>query len=515
MRLAIHLQREIARLHFYDSAQSHRAIARATGLSATTVASLRARLLEKSALTWNTLTALDDEAWCKTLRTEDRSIAKRKAAPDWNLIHKEMQRPDATLEVLWQEWKQTCPEGIGYTQFTDGYRRWTRGLHIVMRRVHRPGDKLFVDFAGRTVEIRDPNGGASTYAQIFVGVLGYSNYTHVEATATQTTPDWIRCHVNCFEAMGGAPQWVVCDNLKAAVRRRERDQIVVNPAYRDALRHYDTAPLPAGPKKPKHKAKAEVGVQIAQRWILFRLRDRIYFSLHELNQDLRHLTAKLNEHPFRKLPGSRRERFEDAERKMLKPLPDVRHEPCDWQYGVRVGDDYHFEFGRCFYSVPVQFARERIDIRVTAKIIEAFHRMRRVAVHQLLTIAGDVSTLPEHRPIAHQRILDGEPRELVAWAKTAGPNAERMIRHHIESRTDATNGVRAARRMRDLARLHGTARFEDVCAYALPLNITALRSITSIITSGADRRATTQQAEAKSPRVHGNLRGAGYFGDPA
>ena len=514
MRLAIHWQREIARLHFYDPAQSHRAIARVTGLSATTVASLRERLLANTELMWESLQALDDEVWCKTLGTEDRSIAKRKAAPDWEIIHREMQRPDATLDVLWQDWRKTCPEGIGYTQFTDGYRRWVRGLHIVMRRVHRPGDKLFVDFAGRTVEVRDRDGGPSTYAQIFVAVLGHSNYTYLEATATQTTSDWIRCHINCFEAICGAPQWVVSDNLKAAVWRREREEIVINPAYRDALRHYDTAPLPAGSRKPKHKAKAEVGVQIAQRWILFRLRDRVYFSLEELNRDLRELTAQMNDHPFRKLPGSRRERYEAADRGALKPLPQVRYELCDWRYGVRVGDDYHFEHDRRFYSVAVHFARERIDVRTTAKIVEAFHRGRRIAVHQLLTTPGEVSTLPEHRPIVHQRVLDGEPKELVAWSRTVGPNAEKMVRHHIESRTDATNGVRAARRMRDLARLHGDARFEEVCAYALPLNITALRSISSIIVSGADKRTATRPTKTQTASVHSNLRGARYFGDP-
>lgn len=190
-----------------------------------------------------------------------------------------MQRPDATLEQLWLEFRDVHPEGVGLTQFSTGYRDWKKGLHVVMRQVHRPGEKLFVDFAGRTVPVKNAKGGPGQLAQIFVAVLGYSNYSFVHAVPrTQTTADWVQCHVQCFEFLGGAPDWVVSDNLKAAVWRRERDRVIINPAYRDCLKHYNTAAAPARPRRPRDKAKAEVGVQIAQRWILFRLRDREYLG---------------------------------------------------------------------------------------------------------------------------------------------------------------------------------------------------------------------------------------------
>lgn len=512
MRLPIHLQREVARLHFYDPSQSSRAIARASGLSPNTVRSMR-RALVKTSLAWDHLQSLDDDAWRAALGTEDHSVAQRKQAPDWEWVHGEMQRADATLEQLWREWRQHCPGGVAYSQFTGGYRAWTRQQHVVMRRVHRPGEKLFVDFAGRTVEIRDPHGGPSSYAQIFVAVLGHSNYTYIEALPSQTTADWIGCHARCFAFLGGAPQWVVSDNLKAAVWRRERDRIVINPAYRDCLRHYDTAPLPTGARKPKHKAKAEVGVQIAQRWALFAIRDRVFFSIAELNAELRARTELLNLHPFKRLPGCRRERFLAADRAALKPLPATAYELSDWRYGVRVSDDHHVEHEQRFYSVPYALAREKVDCRFTQQTLEVFHRGRRVALHPLLDTPGESSTLDEHRPVAHRRVLEGEPKALLAWARTVGPHARRMLAHHLESRTDATNGVRAARRMRDLARLHGDARFEEVCAYALSLNITALRSVTSIIKESADKRAPA--GTPSRPKVHGDLRGAGYFGETA
>ena len=478
MRLPVHLQRDIARQHFYDPTLAHRAISRTTGTHHDTIRKFRQQV-DASGLSWQELSPLDDDAWRAALGTQDRSIAQLKTHPDCEWIHNEMRRPDATLERLWREWRETTPEGVGYSQFAMLYRVWTKNQHVVMRRTHRPGEKLFVDFAGRTVEIRDQNGGPSTFAQIFVAVLGYSNYTYIEATASQTTKDWLKCHANCFEALGGVPEWVVSDNLKAAVWRRERDRTVINPAYRDCLSHYDTAPLPTGARKPKHKAKAEVGVQIAQRWALFSLRDR----------------------------------FLETEKASLKPLPGTAFELSDWRYSVRVQDDYHVEHQRRFYSVPHTLARESVDLRFTATVIEIFHRGRRVALHPLIEIQGNARTIPEHRPVIHSRVLDAEPRALLAWAMNVGGNVELMIRHQLENRSDITNGVKAARRMRDLARDYGEVRFEEVCAYAMPLNITSLRSITSILKEDADKRFSITQAP--KVKIIGELRGPSYFGESA
>lgn len=509
MRLPIHLQREIARLHFYDPRQSDRALALLFSLSPNTVRSMRGKLREANK-PWSELQDLDDAAWRQALGTQDHTIAVRKPAPDWAWVHAELQRADATIEQLWREWREQQPDGIGYTQFSMLYRAWRKQRHVVMRRVHAPADKLFVDFAGRTVEVLDPQGGPAMQAQIFVAVLGHSNFTYVEAVASQTTPDWLRCHANCFEALGGAPAWVVSDNLKAAVWRRERDRVVLNPAYRECLTHYDTAALPARPRRPRDKGKVEVGVQIAQRWILFRLRDRIFFDLAELNTELRRLTDLLNAHPFKCMPGSRLERFR-SEQALLKPLPTSRFEPCDWRYGVKVGADYHLEHQGSQYSVPYALSSERVDLRFTHATLEVMHGGRRVAMHALSTVPGAVITVPEHRPVSHERVLEGEPKALAQWAARVGPKTTTMLRHHLEHRSDLTNGLKAARRLRDLARLHGEERFEAVCAYALPLNITALRSIESILRNDADK-----MHRAAAPRTapsHEHVRGASYFGE--
>lgn len=509
MRLPIYLQREIARLHFYGPHQSNRAIGQSLGVSPNTVDSLRKQITE-SGRPWSELQCMADDEWCTVLNNHDRSIAQRKPAPDWPWVHEQMQMADATLERIWHEWRETQPDGIGYSSFTDGYRKWVKSRHIVMRQTHLPGDKLFVDFAGRTVEIRNPAGGPSIEAQIFVAVLGYSNLTYACAVASQQTADWIQCHIDCFSTLGGVPNWVVSDNLKAAVLRRDRDRVTLNPAYRDCLTHYDTAAVPTRSRRPKDKAKAEVGVQIAQRWILFNLRHRTFFSLADLNQEIRRLTEEMNRHPFKKLPSNRRERFELGERTKLKALPAAPFEMCDWRYGVRVGDDYHIEHCSIYYSVPYHLRGQRVDLRFTRSRIEAMYRGKRVAMHFLGTVAGEVFTKPEHRPIAHQRMLEGEPLSLVTWASAVGPHTHAMLQHHLKNRTDLVNGLKTARRMRELARVHGDARFEEVCAYALPLNIVALRSVESIIKHQADRRAIPTAPPA--PASHENLRGAAYYG---
>lgn len=513
MRLPIHLQREIVRLHFHDPRRSSRSIAASINTTGTTVGDLRKRLLA-SGRTEQDLQDLDDDAWVSALGTQDRSIAVRKHAPDWQWVHEEMKRPSATLDVLWREWRETCPDGIGYTQFSTLYREWKKTLNVVMRQTHAPADKLFVDFAGQTVEIRDPDGGPSVFAQVFVAVLGYSNLTYVEVVASQTTPDWIQCHINCFEAMGGAPRWVVCDNLKAGVISRGPERIVLNPSYLDALRHFRTAIAPTRPRKPRDKGKAEVGVQIAQRWILFRLRDRIFFSVAEANAEVRRLTAEMNDHPFRNRAGTRRQRFEEGERAALLALPAAPYELCDWRYEVKVGADYHVEHRGSYYSVPFQMAHQRVDVRVTRSLIELFGRGRRVAVHALATSPGQTITLDEHRPISHIRVLEGEPKALMTWAETVGPQAQAMLRYHLEQRTDEFNGVRTARALRDLARAYGNQRFEEVCAYALRLNIRTLRALKSIFSDATDRRAAQPpQGSTASRPAHENLRGAEYYGN--
>jgi transposase len=515
MRLTVREQRDVARLHFYDTEQSSRAIARSTKLSTNTVLVLRAKIVESNK-SWEELQALGDDAWREALKTQDHSLAQRKPAPDWTWVEEQMRAPDATLERVWMEWRDDGhSDGIGYTQFTTGFAQWQRSRDITMRMTHRPGEKGFVDFAGRTVEIISQDGGPSKMAKIFVGVLGYSNYTYVLAVDSEKVPDWVLCHRKWFEHIGGVPRWIVPDNLKSAVTKRTRDFITLNPTYVACLKHYDTACAPAGPYKPQEKAKAEVHVQIVQRFVIFPLRKEKFFDLEQLNAALKVRVDYLNARAFRKMNGSRLQRFNEVEKATLKPIPTRPYEVEEWTYGVKVASDHHVPVIDAFYSVPYALVGELIDIKFTASFVEVFHKGGLVAAHARTAARGEYLTNEDHRPVAHRRVLDGEPKALADWAETVGPNAVQMIRHHLEDRSDLTNGLRAARAMRSLAREHGDQRFEEVSAYALPLNITALRSIRSIFKTDVDRRPrVTHNASPLSPDQkpsHENVRGAEYF----
>ena len=219
-----------------------------------------------------------------------------------------------TLSLLWQEYKETHPEGLQYSRFCEQYRAWAGKLDLVMRQEHRAGEKLFVDYAGQTVPVVDRETGGERQAQIFVAVLGASSYTFAEATWTQTLPDWTASHVRAFEFYGGCPEMVVPDNLRSGVSRAHRYEPDLNPTYHDLARHYGVAGLPARVRRPRDKAKAE-------RWILAALRHGTFFSLVELNAAIAELLERLNTRRFRKLPGSRRSQFDQLDRPALRPLP--------------------------------------------------------------------------------------------------------------------------------------------------------------------------------------------------
>jgi transposase len=309
-----------------------------------------------------------------------------------------------TLQLLWVEYKLAHPEGYQYSRFCELYREWRGSLDPVLRQEHRAGEKAFVDYAGQTMPVVDRETGEVREAQVFVGVLGASNFTFAEATWSQSLPDWTGSHVRMFADFGGVPELVVPDNLASGVRKACRYEPAVNRTYEELARHYGTAVLPTRPAAPRDKAKAETGVQVVERWVLAPLRNHTFFSLVELNREIRRLLDELNDRRFQKLEGSRRTLFESLERAALRPLPNDRYEFAEWR-NARVNIDYHVAVENHFYSVPHRFVRKQIEVRLTASTIEAFHDGRRVAAHARSRRKGGFTTDPGHRPKAHREHL--------------------------------------------------------------------------------------------------------------
>lgn len=429
--------------------------------------------------------------------------------PDWAYVHAELRRKGVTLLLLWQEYREVHPEGYGYSRYCELYTRWEGKLSPVMRQRHPAGERLFVDYAGHTVDVIDPQTGEVRAAQIFVAALGASNFTYVEATWTQSLPDWISSHVRAFSFFGGVPAQVVPDNLKAAVIKACFYDPAINRTYGDMATHYDTAVVPARPRKPKDKAKVEGAVLLAERWILARLRNQTFFSLDELNAAIRPLLDHLNEKVTRHLGASRRTLFEDLDKPALKPLPCEPYVYAEWKK-CRAGLDYHVDIGRHYYSVPHQLLRQALWARITVRTVEIYHKGQRVAAHQRTSGNRQHSTVRDHMPAHHRYRSDWTPERIRTQAARIGPNVETFVEMVMRKRRHPEQGYRTCMGVLRLAKTFGAARLDAACERALHINSYTYQSLHSILKNGLDR--TPQRCATDEPAItHPNIRGAGYF----
>ena len=389
-RLLMRKIREVLRLR-HELGLSHQAVARASAVGVGTVNRYLRRAAE-GGLGWPLPTELDDTALEARLFPRAAPVHDR-VRPDCAYIHRELKRDGVTLQLLWEEYAQVHPLGYRYTQFCEIYRQWARRLRPSMRQVHRAGEKTFIDFSGKRPALVDPCTGELRRVELFVAVLGASNLTYAEATATQQLPDWVDAHIRMVEYFGGTTALWVPDQLKSAITRPCRYEPGVNRTYEDLAAHYGAVVVPARPRKPKDKAAAEAAVLLAQRWILARLRDETFFGLGALNQAIRVLLDELNDRPMQKLGISRRALYEQLDRPALRPLPPTRYVLAYWKH-CRVNIDYHVQIDRHAYSVPFQLLREQVEVRYTTTTVEVFFKGRRVASHP----RGPESLWRTHRP---------------------------------------------------------------------------------------------------------------------
>lgn len=503
--------RELLRLHRGEGL-SRRQAAIAAGLPYATAADHLARA-ERAGLDWPLPDDLDDATLEARLfvPASARPPTELRAVPDWPTVHTELRRhKGVTLQLLWLEYRERHPEGFGYSWFCQTYRVWAGRLDLVMRQQHRAGEKAFVDFAGQTLPIVDPDTGEVWQAELFVAVLGASSYTYAEAVASQALPHWIGAHVHAFEAFGGCPRILVPDNLKAGVTRAHRYEPELNPTYAELAAHYGCAVIPARPYKPRDKAKAESGVLQAERWVLAALRHRTFFSLAEANAAVAERVTWLNARPFKKLPGSRRTMFEELDRPALRPLPARPYEYAEWRT-AKVNIDYHVEVDRHWYSVPYQLVGEHCDIRLTASTVEVLCRGRRVASHHRDTGRDRFTTVAAHMPEAHRRHAAWTPGRIVAWAERTGPATADLVAEIMASRPHPEQGFRSCLGIMRLGRRYGDERLEAAATRALAIRGHSYRSVESILKAGLDRQPLPGAEPVTSIGVHANVRGARYY----
>lgn len=512
--------KEVLRLK-HEHGLSMRRIARSCGIARSTVAEYLMRA-KAAGLEWPLPLNLDEAAIearlfrldpaqrGEGLATGQERENQERVLPDFGQIHKELQsNKHVTLQLLWQEYKQTHPEGYQYSQYCDHYRRWSKKLDVVLRQTHRAGERLFVDYAGDTLGVTDPNTGEVEPATLFVAVMGASSYTYADATLKADLESWIGSHVRALEYFGGCPEILTPDNLKDGVKLANRYEPDLNPTYQEMAVHYGIAVIPARVRKPRDKAKVEAGVLVVERWILAALRNHKFFSIGELNQAILALLEKLNNRGFRKMPGSRRDMFEQIDRPALRPLPVQRFEFAQWKWS-RVANDYHVELDHHYYSVPNDLVGKEVELRYTANTVEVFHKGVRVASHARSNDVGGLTTVEQHRPESHRRYLEWDWPRLQGWALNSGPHTATLVERISTTSVHREQALKSCLGLVRLGECFGLPRLEAACGRALRFNACSYKSVVSILKTGMDRIEETEPA-LMSPVIHDNIRGPEYF----
>ncbi len=511
-KLSVRKIREILRLRYGDPPLSHRDIARSCNISASTVGDTLQRF-RLSTLVWPLPDELDDQALEAALYvTEPRAdVEPPPPEPDWAEVHRELGHKGVTLALLWEEYRKVHgAASYGYSWFCQNYRQWAERIKVVMRQPHKFGEKAFVDYAGHTVPVIDPITGEVRDAQVFVGVLGASNYTYAEASWSQDLPSWVTAHVRMFAFFGGVPEILVPDNLKAGVTKPCYYEPDLNPTYHEMAKHYGVAVIPTRKARPRDKAKVEQAVQLVERWGLAALRKRTFYSLEDLNQAISELLEWLNQRPFKKLPGSRLERFMQDEKATLRPLPAEPYEFGEWKK-ARVNLDYHIEVDGHYYSVPYQLARQVVEVRLTATTVQVVHQNVRVASHKRSFRRGQPTTVQEHMPSHHRFRAEWTPERLLAWAGKSGDSVRQVADAIMTSRMHPEQGFRACMGLMSLGKRFGKARLEAACARAVAVKAFSYQNVKNILYSGLDRQPLPCRTVVRSAGYHANVRGAGYY----
>lgn len=522
-RLDMRQVKSVFRLRLTEG-KSQSEIATHLGIGKTTVREYLHRLNKSGLQSWSDIEALDEVDLERRLGFSAAPFARKEdAMPDWSYIHREMSRKHVTLALLWTEYREQNPDGYGHTQFSEHYNRWRGKLSVVMRQSHKAGEKTFIDYSGDGLWLTDPKTGERREAELFVAALGASSLVYAEATQTQSSPDWVSSHVRMSEYFGGVSEIWVPDNLKSGVNKADRYEPLLNETYRECASHYGACVIPARAGRAQDKAKVEVSVQVAQRWILARLRGRVFTSIQEMNEAIWECLEILNNRKMRHVNKSRRELFEELEKAALKPLPAGRYEFAEWKKAT-VNIDYHITFDHHRYSVPYQLVHESCDVRATATVIEIFRRGKRVASHRRSYKRGGYTTSKEHMPKGHREYAEWTPERVIRWSKQIGPNAAALVEKILATKVHPQQGFMAALGLIRLEKPYGKDRVEKASARALEVGAHSYQFVKQMLKNNMDGGTKgfdeSPMSESKDPVTNEiqlallsaeNIRGGSYY----
>ena len=489
--------------------ESARQCAKHVDVSDKTVSRIRKKA-RKNNVTYDDIKDMSDDE-LKAIFYSSRQPFRNKRVPDCAGINKRMSKKGWTLALDHYQYRRVDPDtAYSYSSYCDIYKRFMKKTEVTMRQNHYAGETIMVDFAGTTIPYYDIECKESKKAQIFVAILGCSKKTYVVAVSSQNIRDWIWANTKMLEFFEGIPEAIIVDNLKAAVIKAGQFANI-NKVFKEWARYYNVSIAPTRVRRPKDKALVENAVLHVTRWIIAVLRDRQFFSVEEINEAIPELLEAYNNKAFKRIPGSRQSRYEELDKPLLRPLPQVPFEQCEWIAKQKVGPDYHVYVLGHAYSVPYHLVSEYVEARVTSKAVEFFHKNLRVALHVRNDKKDSHSTLPMHRPMSHQQYAEQNLQNYMEWAATIGNYACDAVLYQFKDKKDHSFvSSKACSQLKKLAKIFGEERFEAACERAKTINSLTVKSIRSILQNKLDMQEIDNSNTNNFP-LHSNVRGSDYY----
>jgi len=511
-RLCMRKNKEILRLK-YELGKSQREIKSICRAGKTTVQECLRRA-KTAGIGWILASGMTEEELEKRLFPEKAEKPGNKAirAPiPFQYIFEELRRPNVTLSLLWEEYKNENPNGCQLSWFSEQVKKYLGRVNYSMRQEHKAGEKAFVDF-GTGIDIIDGLTGKIIQTEIFVFVWGASKKIYAEAVLREDTESWIKVNTNALEYFGCCPKAIVPDNLKAAVTKADRYEPEINRTYEEFAEHYGTAIMPARSRKPKDKSLAENGVKLAKRWILARLRNKTFTNIAELNSAIKELLIRLNSKVMKNPGKSRNDLFLILDKPNALLLPEKPYEYSQWKK-AKVNINYHISFEKHEYSVPYTCIHKKVDVKITTNLVEVYLKGQLICSHLRNRMEYGYTTQKEHMPPSHQKYLEWTPQRILEWAEKYGPCVFTLIKKIIASRVFAEQAYKSCLGIIRLEKHYTPERLNAACERALKYNVFSYKGVKNILQNGLDAKSEQFLHLSNTSKLHCNIRGADYFNE--
>lgn len=496
----------------FQQGHSIKGIVRLTGVSKNTVKKYL-RLSEVSPHQVEELLGWDNERLEEYFSRKGDSSSQGRQGEVYELLpyfEQELKRPGVTKWLLWGEYRQSYPEGYGYSKFCDKIRRHLEEQKHSYHIDHLPADKVFIDFAGKKLSIVDKETGEITQLEVFVAILGYSQLTYVEAVRSQKQEDFISACANALHYFGGSPKAIVCDNLKSAVDRACRYEPSVNETFTNFANHYQMAVIPARSRKPQDKSPVENAVKIAYQRLYAPLRNQTFYSIAQINKALQEKLLLHNQASFQNKDYSRKDVFEKEERTLLQQLPTEKFQMKSYKEvtvmkncHVQMREDFHY------YSVPYRYIGKKIKLIYTKDHVMVFYHGEQIAFHIRDYRKYKYTTVKEHLPSHHQFVSDWNPEMFLTWAGNIDPIVQDYIRTVLERKTHPEQAYKSCSGILALARKAGKEELIAACTKAAQIGVFNYSFIKRMIENGYAKQGA-QVIQISLP-LHDNIRGSNYY----